>query len=408
MFYKLPRMLFTLALLLAAAAPRAHPPTPMHSVARCIPHHRMDAAADDAAATAAAAAAAAAAALEYNMAGFREATERWYILSCALTLSGDKGLQPFSSPVGWMGPSSPPPAQAYSQAELEAEYERNQPSLNALVDACTERVPLLCTPDMAICLPLARLAAWTSADKWVRPLDGWQHPAEATSCEEMLRSLTVHLLEKWDVPPALHGALTYRDGSPVSEGAHRISKAFLHVHAEVGRGASVLDAMRAAVAPSITKTIAKHFVQLPAGRIGEGAPARVSAPAALQAGSGVMGLVDDEYEATEEEAEERSSSGSGGSSGGSSGSSSGGGSGSPLHALRRAQVASLGGADWVADAACESRLGSTLGRADIEEFALVMLDWTVRHQEALTDPYTVRSYLLLTCSPVRREAPEGV
>jgi hypothetical protein len=223
----------------------------------------------------------------------------------------------------------------------------------------------------------------------------------------MLRSLTVHLLEKWDVPPALHGALTYRDGSPVSEGAHRISKAFLHVHAEVGRGASVLDAMRAAVAPSITKTIAKHFVQLPAGRIGEGAPARVSAPAALQAGSGVMGLVDDEYEATEEEAEERSSSGSGGSSGGSSGSSSGGGSGSPLHALRRAQVASLGGADWVADAACESRLGSTLGRADIEEFALVMLDWTVRHQEALTDPYTVRSYLLLTCSPVRREAPEG-
>jgi len=37
-----------------------------------------------------------------------------------------------------------------------------------------------------------------------------------------------------------------------------------------------------------------------------------------------------------------------------------------------------------------------------------MLDWTVRHQEALTDPYTVRSYLLLTCSPVRREAPEGV
>jgi hypothetical protein len=243
----------------------------------------MDAAADDAAATAAAAAAAAAAALEYNMAGFREATERWYILSCALTLSGDKGLQPFSSPVGWMGPSSPPPAQAYSQAELEAEYERNQPSLNALVDACTERVPLLCTPDMAICLPLARLAAWTSADKWVRPLDGWQHPAEATSCEEMLRSLTVHLLEKWDVPPALHGALTYRDGSPVSEGAHRISKAFLHVHAEVGRGASVLDGMRAAVAPSITKTIAKHFVQLPAGRIGEGAPARIDRIDALAA-----------------------------------------------------------------------------------------------------------------------------
>ncbi len=294
-----------------------------------------------------------------DTARFREATERWYILSCALTLTGNEGLQPFASPVGWMGPSSPPPAQAYSQAELEAEYKRNEPSLHALLDACVERAPSLCMPEVAVCLPLARLAAWTSADEWVRPLDEWRAPAEAASCEATLRSLAAHLLEKWDVPPALHGALSYHDGIPASEASHRISKAFLHVHADAGRGAtSVLDGLRAAVAPSVTRTIAKNFVQQPAAADGDGS----------EGGAEGTDVADGDASAVV-------------------------GRANPLHALRRAQVASVGGASWVADAACESRLGGALGSAASEEFALVMLEWVVRHQEALADPFTVRSLL---------------
>jgi hypothetical protein len=36
---------------------------------------------------------------------------------------------------------------------------------------------------------------------------------------QALRSLTSHLLEKWEVPPSLHGALSFADGPPISEAA---------------------------------------------------------------------------------------------------------------------------------------------------------------------------------------------
>ena len=63
----------------------------------------------------------------------------------------------------------------------------------------------------------------------------------------------------------------------------------------------------------------------------------------------------------------------------------------PLHALRRAQVASLGGAEWMAEAACESRLADSIGSAEEEEFALSALQWAVRHEDALAEPFTARS-----------------
>ena len=52
----------------------------------------------------------------------------------------------------------------------------------------------------------------------------------------------------------------------------------------------------------------------------------------------------------------------------------------PLFALRRAQVASLGGAAWVGEAACETRLGRSILRSGepSEEFGSVALDWACR------------------------------
>ena len=260
----------------------------------------------------------------------RELAERWLVWSGAIALTDEAGLQPFSVPSGWMGSSSPPPAQAYSQADLEASLETSEPALTALLDAVADRAPSLCQPDCA--LPLARLAAWTGG-KWVRALDDWAGEGAGAPLGEAaaLRSLTAHLLETWDVPNALHGALAYEDGPPVSEAAHRIARAFVAVHAAAGSGEnSVLKELQARVGPAVSKAAAKEFVKL----------------------------------AAEE-----------------------GGSSSPLHALRRAQVAALGGEAWVGDAACASRLGGAIGRGEpSEDFALVALDWVVRHQEGFAGP----------------------
>ena len=85
----------------------------------------------------------------------------------------------------------------------------------------------------------------------------------------------------------------------------------------------------------------------------------------------------------------------------------------PLHALRRAQVAALGGADWLGEAACASKLGSSLQRRVSEEgdgddeketsrystagpseaFAQVALEWVVRHEEGLTSKEQAASIL---------------
>ena len=88
----------------------------------------------------------------------------------AVALSEEEGLQPFTVPSGWMGSASPPPVQAYTQDEIEAEVRRTEPALKALYRAAEERAPSLLSR-FAI-LPLARLAAWTSG-QWVRPLEEW-------------------------------------------------------------------------------------------------------------------------------------------------------------------------------------------------------------------------------------------
>lgn len=171
------------------------------------------------------------------LAGLQSQAVQWLAMSSAISLSDGEGLQPFAVPQGWMAAPSAPPAQSFTNDELSAEIERREPALLALLKACAERAPSLCTPSAM--LPLARLAAWTERDAWVRPLDEWEGEddgsaglglggdAGAGSSEgaakeaarqareaAALRGLTAHLLEKWEVPEALHSALSFVDGPP--------------------------------------------------------------------------------------------------------------------------------------------------------------------------------------------------
>ena len=168
------------------------------------------------------------------LAGLQSQAVQWLAMSSAINLSDGEGLQPFAVPQGWMAAPSAPPVQSFTNDELSAEIERREPALLALLKACAERAPSLCTPSAM--LPLARLAAWTERDAWVRPLDEWEGeddgsaglglagagPSEEAAKEAArqareaaaLRGLTAHLLEKWEVPEALHSALGFVDGPP--------------------------------------------------------------------------------------------------------------------------------------------------------------------------------------------------
>lgn len=212
--------------------------------------------------------------------------------------------------------------------------ERTAP-LQALLDACTAHAPPLVADSLA-CLPLARLAAWSDPEEWVRPLDEWRGPD--------LRSLEAHLLEKYPVPPALHGALTHTDGAPCSETGHRVALAFSKILSAAGKGDSVPGALKANVSPALTKAMTKAFAQ-----------------AEVAPGDAVN---------------------------------------NPVHALRRAQVSALGGAAWVGDAAVTSRLGRGLCQnADAEAFAQSVLLWASDQAElgALKEPTEVKLALDWAC-----------
>ncbi|KAK3276313.1 hypothetical protein CYMTET_15604 [Cymbomonas tetramitiformis] len=66
---------------------------------------------------------------------------------------------------------------------------------------------------------------------------------------------------------------------------------------------------------------------------------------------------------------------------------------SPLHTLRRVQVEALGGESWVADAACASQMGTTLGDFEEEAFAQTALQWVCTHQATLQEPFEVTTSL---------------
>ena len=118
-------------------------------------------------------------------------------------------------------------------------------------------------------LPLARLAAWVARDRWVRPLEEWEGVDGGVDADASLRSLSAHLLERWDdVPSALHGALAFTGSdrtAGVPEVAHRVAYAFTSAHVAVGAGdASPRDALQSAVSADseivVSKAVSKAFV----------------------------------------------------------------------------------------------------------------------------------------------------
>ncbi len=231
-----------------------------------------------------------------------------------------------------------------------------QPALDSLLEACAARAPALVADARAV-LPLARLAVWFPPERHVRPLAEWDGAFTSTDGEASLRSLTRHLLETWETPEVLHGALDFsgeQRAAAVPEAAHRVAYAFSLAQAAAGSGAAnVRDALNGALSteevPVVSKAVAKRFV---ASETAGGAAAATGRSA--------------------------------------------------LHALRRAQVEAQGAPAWVADGVCRSRLGERLLGAGVgpvaadgfaegasEGVALAAINWVCTHAEALGEPHEV-------------------
>ena len=101
------------------------------------------------------------------LAGLQSQAVQWLAMSSAISLSDGEGLQPFAVPQGWMAAPSAPPAQSFTNDELSAEIERREPALLALLKACAERAPSLCTPSACSAVQQKRIRfifARTSSD----------------------------------------------------------------------------------------------------------------------------------------------------------------------------------------------------------------------------------------------------
>lgn len=194
--------------------------------------------------------------------------------------------------------------------------------------------PLIARAEAPYPLVLARLAAWVPRQSWVRPLEQWRPPKAGAALPSLLR----HLLEEYEVPAPLRWGLTFCAERSLPEATLQLSRAFALVHAEAGRGSSVREAMQRHLSPTLSKRMVAEVIALP--------ESEVSAAA-----------------------------------------------GHPLHALRRAQVASLGGAPWVRDAACSAKLAEALGTDDEEAFNQSALQWTCRQQDELAEPRFVTAAL---------------
>ena len=280
----------------------------------------------------------------------RDALDGWAAMSAAISLTGG-ATSDFSANGGY-------PKSAF----IRAKVSKDQPALNALVDACADRAPALVAEPEAS-LPLARLAAWVPREQWQRPLDEWEGPEKGADAAACVASLRAHLLEKWDTPAVLHDVLSYMGddrAAQVPEAAHRASYAYTRVLSAAGSGsASVKDALEGAlcgedalegVPPVVSKAVAKFVVN----------PRDADARAA---------------------------------------------GANPIHLLRRAQVAAQGGEPWVGDGVCRSKMGSRLlgaGMADAspiasdglragvsEAYGATLVSWVVTHAEALSEPSEV-------------------
>ena len=239
-----------------------------------------------------------------------------------------------------------------------------------LVNIVAEKAPSALDDNTGVALQrellsLARLAAFTSAEEFLRTPESWQpddDPARASS--SATASLCTHLLEEYETPIALRAALSFTDatgdagfyglgqGHRCSEEASRVSWAFFKAYKSVARGGSARDAMREHVSPALTKKMVASFI---AGEYNE----YYDVEALLAT------LSEDEGDRAT----------------------------SPLHALRVAQLRCFGADDWVVAPVLASRAGSALASDDIEAFVQSAMQWIALHQDALSEPQFVRMCL---------------
>eukprot|EP00873_Tetraselmis_striata_P013860 jgi/Tetstr1/434124/TSEL_023268.t1 len=231
------------------------------------------------------------------------------------------------------------------------------PEVEATLDLLSEASMDLDATHMAnqplTALQLVRLAEFVAPEEWVRPLSDWTPPekvfdgtedlplSQQRALEEMhadsqFDSLVRHLLLKYeDAPRALLNSFTPLSGlSPAQHWARAespflsadnwlMSYRFSRLLVAVGAGESAAKAMKKHLTPSVSKSMAHAFMTTPAG------------------------------------------------------------TGSPLHALRAAQVAGMGGSESLARHACNSQLGFTLGDEEEEEFAAGVLLWMCDRESEL-------------------------
>lgn len=285
------------------------------------------------------------------------AAQDWAAMSAAVAVSGG-ARSSFASRGGYP-----------DQDDIELRLAESQESLSELLQVCEDRAPALIADELAV-LPLARLAVWVPQTEWVRPLEEWDADGLAEAdASSSLRSLTAHLLETWETPSVLHGALAHRGeerGAAVTEAAHRVAYAFASVQAAAGAGkANVRDALGDAIIGGeagsvVSKAVSKHLVA-------------TASPAADKGSERARGDID------------------------------------PLHALRRAQVRAQKGDDWVGDGVCRSQLGKALlgagtplagdsnGESESggvsEAFGASLVAWVCAHAEELKEPSEVASVI---------------
>lgn len=197
-------------------------------------------------------------------------------------------------------------------------------------------VPATIGDDERRALVFARLAAWFN--ETVRPVEAWVAPAQGEP-ESMLEAFVSHLCEKYDdVPAPLRASLWYvssYEAKPVVEAsANRVAYRFCKAYRRVGCGsASVRDAIREECVEGLTKKAAAIFCRLL-----------------------------DFNDTIKREG--------------------------PLRSLRRAQVESLDGTTWIADAVALSKCATFFVEDEIF-LGADALPWIVKHAESFAEPHLV-------------------
>eukprot|EP00277_Geminigera_cryophila_P001363 CAMPEP_0179428606 /NCGR_PEP_ID=MMETSP0799-20121207/14228_1 /TAXON_ID=46947 /ORGANISM="Geminigera cryophila, Strain CCMP2564" /LENGTH=542 /DNA_ID=CAMNT_0021204169 /DNA_START=141 /DNA_END=1769 /DNA_ORIENTATION=- len=270
-----------------------------------------------------------------------EAASDWATMCAAVCVSGGAASD-FSRNGGY-------PA----RNDISRRTEASKKSLDLLLDMCARKAPQLVKDEFGV-LPLARLAVWVPLENWVRPLEEWEGVGKEANASVALRSITAHVLEKYETPEVLHTALSFRgdaSAASVPEAAHRSSYAFVAALVAAGAGSPVREALNKALLGDDAKSVISKTT----------------------------------WKALSKEPS----------------------SSSPLHALRRAQVSAQNAPAWVGDAVCQSLMGRQLLGAAVdsddgwdvapdglpeglsEEVGLAYIDWVCKNAEELAEPATV-------------------